>query len=313
MADQDLNSGANVDPVSTDTTSDNVQTDTQPEVSQAPPAQDTDGHGEDSNEVSSTVNTVTNSDANEEVRRKREEGKLQQVQKELREKEEAIQKYNDMFLKSPNVYKEALKSMRNMSDEEADQVINNLKQQGYWNEDNQQAQDNNNVQQPTQNIQVNPEQIAQQAYTKLRSDLEFENTVKTLWSTIPELSKDEVDRLPQEERQEKIELAQKVLDRARYDSQLTGKPLQETIMDSYSYLSGKTQEEIENIKRQAQLSGYAKAQQNNLQSNTVNVKGSTPSTSSLTEEQLRIAQQSGLDPIKDAKYFKNPGEATVVE
>jgi hypothetical protein len=295
-------SGQGVDPAS-DTTApngeqgtpeQNQEADTQPPKTETPPAQEGSGHGVENKP----------SESAEELREKREEGKLQQTQTELRNVQEANQQFVKWASSTPERFRDALVSMRGMSEEEADKLVNQYKAEGMWKDtpnpqEPQQPTGQENLQQPDINKLV--DERVQTTLQKERTNLYLRAGEDKFLEAIPEM--DPANIKPEEINQVK-ELAGKVENIAlaliKNDPSLD---YGDALIRAYKIETGKTEEEIQKAREEGARAGYNEALNDNASttqpSNSQPIK---PSTVKLSPEDEIAAKRAEMSPEEWVKY-----------
>lgn len=285
MSEEEKYSDSNSDPVDNNTA-------TQENTTQEPPVQDEDRHGESTDDSSANMSTSQNNETldKETLIQKREEGKLQQVQKELNEVRQRFQKVTEWAAGDPDRFKEALINTSGYSEEQALQEVQRLQQQGYW----QGEQEKNQISQQAPTQQISPDEIIRAAETRVEERL----AVKEFFSQVPELAPEVVNKLSEEERQQKIALVDKIDSLSTFLATRDNLTKNEALMKAYKIESGKTDDDIEAARENGRIEGLAQANSNNanISIGSPVAQSKTKSSVRLSPSEAEIANQLGMTP-----------------
>lgn len=273
-------------------------TDTQ-EATTAPPTEDAGGHGEE--EASASAPSEEGQpDDREELARRREEGKLQQVQQELEEYRERAQRLDNIekaAMQSPEKYKRALVDFNGWDEATAENYVQDLRRRGVWSETPQPEDQYGPRPQPTVDPYVAAQQVIQQQKVA-------ETIQRQFFERVPELNP---ETLPLEKHSMARSLTTAIEFEARERLQANPKAdFVETLVEVYKDFTGKTDEQLATAREEGKMEGYLEATASSAGTSRSS-KGTTPKESDygLTPEELDMAKAEGLS-AKEFAELKNP-------
>lgn len=270
MSENDTNN-VEIDPVDTQ-----QATDTQSDIVETSPVSDVD-RNEDSEESSQSAPQDTQEgkpdSAKAEEAARREEGKLQQVQRELAQERERIKNLSTWIAQDPDLLEKALVSTSGYEPAQAKQVADQLRAQQAQ---IQQANQVNQYQQPQQQYQ-DPRQIAALVYQQVKqeeADKEVFQALNQAYPELQELANDVANKtttVPYEEAEQRkmnIQRAQYIAT-AKMQA-IPGISYKDAMISAYSEITGKTAQQVQQAREDGKLEGLA-------MSNTAQSAKSTPS------------------------------------
>lgn len=238
----------------------------------------------------------------------REYGKLSQVQKELDQTKEDIQRLRNIeakAIKSPESYMRALIEYSDYTEADARAKVEELKGQGFWQQPVTPAQTAPNTgQYPQQTSPYGNKSVDEIVDLKIQQREQARALQEAFFEKVPALD-------PRNLAPEKIQGARTLAAAVEYEARrrVMEDPkinLVDELVSVYKEFTGQTEDSIEQAKETGREEGYLEAQTNK---STVNkpAKGYSPKESSfgLTSEELRQAQEEGFTPEEFAK-LKNP-------
>lgn len=257
------------------------------------------------------------------------QGKLQQVQRELAQKNQALQQIVQNAQRTPESYKNALMSMSNFTAEQAEKRIEEIKAQGkapahWYNDADRGSQGYNQMQ---QNVQAGRDQtppdpyaIARQAvmqYDQERTlreqqeaaQRELQELSSQFFSQVPELDPKNVPMEKQAETARLVDIVQ--LDAERRVQLDPSLKMVDALVTSYKQITGKSDEELEQIRAEARIEGYVQSNADKSESGSI-PRGQSPKVKShgLSADQVKQAKAEGLSPEEFAELIRG-SETTV--
>lgn len=323
MPNDNTQAGANTDPSQN---TDGSSEDTQSIQNQTSPVSESaNGHDEnannaqtalqDSNETNDQEGYKLKTPVNEETaeeRVRRIESKLVKEQERAQQLEQRFNTISEWATKDPERYKQALIETSGFDPQQAEQKVQELKQQGVWN------QNNNQIPPQQQYAQQQQQDTNQQNYDvnsikeSVKNELVLEDAIKHFTTNIaPEFSLDNLQSASLEERQQKADEFKKISALADAfmvnDSSLDQK---KALVEAYKHKTGKTEEEIQSAREEGRIEGLAQANYVNSQSQpTAQGRSASKKTASISDELRNAAKLVGASEEEAAKYSK--GATTV--
>jgi len=296
MDDQNTHSdGETVDLVSHDQAANTQSVD--PSTS---PAQDNSGY-DDNAEVSNSAPVEENGTPDKSEAERREEGKLQQTQRELeelRQQQTQVAQRNQTFeqflISDPEIYKNALIQTSQWTPEQAEQKVAELKSEGFWQDKQVQSQG-----QP----QGDSYDMARAA---ARAELENQQAYEELFKVAPDFDLEKVKSLPQAEQQQKVEQGNKIIALTNFLVERDGLSKREAIIKAYKIESGKTDDQVVQARQDGRIEGFAQANFNNATSTVSTVGTQTGRSISLSADEKQQADALGMTPEEFKKFDDNP-------
>lgn len=315
--------------------------DTQEPTNQTPPT-DGSGHGDNQGKPSNDPSEGGGSDDNpqggddrDEIAKRREEGKLQQVQQELKELQQYKTYYDNIVSaakSSPEKYKKALIEFNGATEQEADAVVRQMIAEGEFQPQqgqgqyNQQAgqypQGNNqnpygqygqNPQNPygvQQQPNQDPAQVAERVFAEKYQQMQQQQRVqKDFWERVPEMDPSNV---PDEQKKHKAILASAVEYAAtQMVQQNKDMDIVDALVESYKNITGRTDEQLESAREEGRMQGYLEANASKAGSSS-SAKGYSPREGShgLSRQQMKQADDAGISYERYSQLVNNP-ETTV--
>lgn len=272
-------------------------TDTQSESAQTPPADGDSGNGDNAQPTPQSAPTESGIPDLTEAER-REAGKLQQTQQELKTAQEVNQQFVSYATKTPERFKEALQDVRGMTDEQAAQEVEKLKQQGYWQEDQATP---TAPQQPA----IDPNQIAQQVTFEMEKKQGFEKFIEA----VPEMNPANIKPENVQEVQElagKVEVIAGSLLQAGLASNFS-----EALIKGYQTVTGKSSEEIASAREDGRIEGIAQSNANKASTGTPPASTTSGKSSSVSLTSLEQQQADAMGMTAEEFASFGQGETQV--
>lgn len=234
-----------------------------------------DQHDEDSNATNSQTNS---DDLSWEEKYRRVEQKVSKLESEKTQFQRSAEQIANWVVSDPSRAKQAFVELRGMSEQDADQYVQQLRQD--QNLDNNGVNNGQNVDINQQtNPNLDPAQITnfvRQAYKQEQENQNRDRAYKSFFGRFPEMDPKNV---PVERKDEVIQLATKI-DNLSLGFQAVGYSLDESLDKAYKELSGKTQEEIEQARNKGKYDAMANRNAQNGSTFTNEVVGRSGKKSS---------------------------------
>lgn len=288
-----------------------------------PPAKDESGHGEEPDSSAPAPSEEGQPDDKEELAKKREEGKLQQVQEELKraqQEQERLRTIESRLTETPEKYKQALVDINGWPEEQASAYVEQLKVQGTW--ANAQAtppaQPGTAMPQAPQTTAPQAPQAPQAQTSKVdpvlaaqvmvQHEMAAQRLQQQFFEKVPELDPKNV---PPEKHPGTKTFVSAVETEARRRMEEKGDDkgdagLLDELVEVYKEFTGKTDKELKKAREEGKLEGYLEANVEKS-SKAKPPKGTSPSDESygLTPEEMKQAKAEGLSP-KEFANLKDP-------
>lgn len=298
------------------------------EPNQAPPASDESGHGDNQGQPSQGADQPGEDSQGDqdkdELAKRREEGKLQKVQKELEEARKDLDRLKvieEKALESPEKFERALVDYSGWDQQSARQYVEQLKAQGTWSRGQTpqsypgqqgaagqqgvaqggygQQQGTAQGQQPT----IDPYSAAEQVFQQKQQAQQLQ---QQFFERVPEMDPRNVSSEKQPAmRSFAAAIEYEARRRVSENSDLN---IVDALVDTYKDFTGKTDEQLESAREEGRVEGYLEANASKAGSSAPS-KGYSPkgeSSHGLTKEEMKQADAEGISYERFAQLKASP-------